>query len=176
MQAQACFNQEVLGLTQPLLERPPWGWASVAPGAAGAGGGAAASTTAGASGGAAASAAARGTSTLLWSPAAQAGGSGAGKDAAWVTNLRDKGMAMGRPPAAQRGFLEDFLIEIGERTAELCPKIIRGHGIKFLENCLVLKCVGMRGVLMKDCDTVNDEGEDLSNGLGGEGLHGLVVH
>jgi hypothetical protein len=64
------------------------------------------------------------------------------------------------------GFLEDVLVDIGKRTAELCPKIIRGHGIEFLENrCLVLKCTGMRGVLMKDRDTVDDEGEDVSNVL-----------
>ncbi len=74
------------------------------------------------------------------------------------------------------GFLEDVLVEIGERTAELCQKIIRGHGIKLFENrSLVLKCAGMRGVLMKDRDTVDDEGEDLSKGLGGDLLHGLVV-
>jgi len=36
---------------------------------------------------------------LLSSPSAPAAGSGAGKDAALVTNLRDKGMATGRPPA-----------------------------------------------------------------------------
>ncbi len=39
----------------------------------------------------------------------------------------------------------------------------------------MLKCVGMRGVLMKDHDTVDDEGEDVSNCLGGDILHGLVV-
>jgi hypothetical protein len=96
--------------------------------------------------------------------------SGAGKDAALVTNLRDKGTS----PSA--GFLEDVLVEISERTAELCPKIIRGHGIKFLENrCLVLKCAGTRGVSMKDSDTFDDEGEDVSNCLGGDVWHGLVV-
>jgi hypothetical protein len=94
-------------------------------------------------------------------------GSGAGKDAALVTNLRDKGAS----PSA--GILEDVLVEIGERTEELCPKIIRGHGIEFLENrCFVLKCAGMTGVLMKDRDAV----DDVSNGLGGDILHGLVVH
>ncbi len=71
------------------------------------------------------------------------------------------------------GFLEDVLVEISERTAELCPKIIRGHGIKLFENrCLVLKCAGMRGNLTKDSDAVDDEGEDLSNGLGGDVQHG----
>ncbi len=74
--------------------------------------------------------------------------------------MRDKGTS----PSA--GILEDVLVEISEKTAELCPKIIRGpHGIEFLENrCFVLKCAGMRGVLMKDRDTV----DDVSNGLGGE--------
>jgi hypothetical protein len=33
----------------------------------------------------------------------------------------------------------------------------------------------MRGDLMKDRDTVDDEGEDLSNGLGGDVRHGLLV-
>jgi hypothetical protein len=33
----------------------------------------------------------------------------------------------------------------------------------------------MTGDLTKDRDTVDDEGEDLSNGLGGDILHGLVV-
>jgi hypothetical protein len=37
---------------------------------------------------------------------AQAGGSGAGKDAALVTNLQDKGMATGRPP--EQAFLRMF--------------------------------------------------------------------
>jgi hypothetical protein len=45
---------------------------------------------------------------LLSSPSAPAAGSGAGKDAALVTNLRDKGVTAGR-------FLEDVLIERGER-------------------------------------------------------------
>ncbi len=85
-----------------------------------------------------------------------------------------QGHGNGTSPGA--GFLEDVLVEISERTAELCPKIIRGHGIEFLENrCLVLKCAGMRGVLMKDSDTVDDEGEDVSNCLGGDVRHGLVV-
>ncbi len=57
--------------------------------------------------------------------------------------------------------------------------MIRGYGIKFLENrCLMLKCQGMRGlrgVLMKDCDTVTDKGEDVSNSLSGDVWHGLVV-
>jgi hypothetical protein len=93
-------------------------------------------------------------------------GLGAGKDAALVTNLRDKGTS----PSA--GILEDVLVEISERTAELCPKIIRGHGIEFLETrCFVLKCAGVRGVLMKDRDTV----DDVSNCLGGDVLHGLVI-
>ena len=37
------------------------------------------------------------------------------------------------------GFLEDVLVESGERVVEFCPKRVRRHGIKFLENgCLVL--------------------------------------
>ncbi len=114
------------------------------------GGGAAASAAAGPGGGAAASESARGTTTLLSSPSAPAGGHGNGT-------------------TPSPCFLEDVLVEISERTAELCPKIIRGHRIEFLENrCLVLKCAGMRGVLMKDYDAVDDEGEDVSNWLGGD--------
>jgi len=37
------------------------------------------------------------------------------------------------------GFLEDVLVESGERVVEFCQKRVRRHGIKFLENgCLVL--------------------------------------
>ena len=37
------------------------------------------------------------------------------------------------------GFLEDVLVESGERVVEFCPKRVRRHGIKFLVNgCLVL--------------------------------------
>ena len=37
------------------------------------------------------------------------------------------------------GFLEDVLVESGERVVEFCPKRVRRHGIKFLEKgCLVL--------------------------------------
>ncbi len=90
MQAHACFNQEILGLPvpPPLPARSPRG--SVG-GAAAAGGGAAASAAAGPGGGAAASEQARGTTILLSLQSAPAVGSGAGKDAALVTNLRDKG-------------------------------------------------------------------------------------
>jgi hypothetical protein len=69
-----------------------------------------------------------------------------------------------------------LLVEIGERVAELCPKFIRGHGIVCLENgCLELKCAGMRGVLMKDGDGVDDEGEGVGDGLGGDERQWLVV-
>ncbi len=64
------------------------------------GGAAAASAAAGPGGGSAASESARGTMTLLSSPSAPAGGHGNGTS-----------------PSA--GFLEDVLVEIGERTAEL---------------------------------------------------------
>jgi hypothetical protein len=41
------------------------------------------------------------------------------------------------------GFLEDLLVESGETVAGLCPKLVRGHGIEFLEcGCLVRKCAG----------------------------------
>jgi hypothetical protein len=60
MQAQACFNQEVLGLPPPLPARRPRGGVG---GAAGARGAAAASAAAGPGGGAAVSESARGTTT-----------------------------------------------------------------------------------------------------------------
>ncbi len=60
----------------------------------------------GPAGGAAASESARGTTTFLTSPSAPAAGSGAGKDAALVTNLGDKSMATGHPPA--QAFLSMF--------------------------------------------------------------------
>ncbi len=136
-----------MGLPPPLPERRP-GEASRAQQERW--GGATASAAAGPGGGAAASESARSTTTLLSLPSAPAGGHGNGTS----------------PSAC---FLEDVLAEISERTAELCPKIIRGHGIELLENrCLVLKCAGMRGVLMKDRDAVEDEGEDVNNCLGGE--------
>ncbi len=37
------------------------------------------------------------------------------------------------------------------QAAEFCPKFVRVHGIKFLENrCLQLKCAGIRGVLREN--------------------------
>ncbi len=69
----------------------------------------------------------------------------------------DQGLGHGTSPIA--GTLEDRLVELGERVAELCPKFVIGNGIECLENgCLVLKCAGTRRVLMKDGDGVNDEG------------------
>ncbi len=137
-QAQACFNQEVLGLPLPLPARSPRGGVG---GAAGAGRAAAASAAAGPGGGAAVSESARGTTTLLSSPSAPAAGSGAGKEAAFgdKPQAAGQGHGNGTSPCAGPGFLEDVLVEIGERTAELCPKIIRGHGIEFLENSVALK-------------------------------------
>ena len=41
----------------------------------------------------------------------------------------------------------DLLVEIDERVAELCSKLVREHCIEFLENrCFVLKCAAMRGL------------------------------
>ncbi len=100
MQAQAYFNQEVLGLPPPLPARRLLGGVG---GAAEAGGAAAAS---------AAGAAAQRRRSRLEVPLHccrrrqrwQRGR--AGKDAALVTNLRDKGMATGRPPV--QAFLRIF--------------------------------------------------------------------
>ena len=42
------------------------------------------------------------------------------------------------------GSLVDLLVEIDERVAELCSKLLREHCIEFLENRHLLKCVAMR--------------------------------
>ncbi len=46
--------------------------------------------------------------------------------------LADQGLGHRTSPSA--GSLEDLLVEIGERVAELCPKSLRGRGIECLEN------------------------------------------
>ncbi len=44
----------------------------------------------------------------------------------------------------------DLLVEIDERVAELCSKLVRAHCIEFLENRhLVLKCAAMRRLVEK---------------------------
>jgi hypothetical protein len=98
MQAQACFNQEVLGLPPPLPARCPRGGVG---GAAGARGAAAASTAAGPGGGAAVtvSESARGTTTCCRRRQRRQRSRALVRMQPLVTNLRDKGMATGRPPA-----------------------------------------------------------------------------
>ncbi len=88
--------------------------------------------------------------------------------------LADQGL--GHWTSSSAGFLEDVLVESSERVAELCTKFVSGHGIECLEKrCLVLKRTGMRGVMMKDGDGVDDECEDVGHGLGGDVRHWLVV-
>ena len=102
------------------------------------------------------------------------GGSGVGQECSLGDELADHGLGHGTSPSA--GSQEDLLVEMSERVAELCPKFVRGQGIEYFENgCLVLKCAGMRGVLMKDGDRVDDEGEDVGDGLGGDERQWLVV-
>ncbi len=38
---------------------------------------------------------------------------------------------LGRWTSPSAGFLEDVVVECGERVTELCSKFVRGHGIKF---------------------------------------------
>ncbi len=166
MQAQACFNhQPDLQPFPPLAFLPAGGIGGAGFSGAGGGGGASSSVAGSAAGAAAAAAgaAAGGAGAGAASTLAPSAGASSDKGAAWLPARRPHGTS----PSA--GSQEDLLIEIGERlgVAELCPKFVRGHGIECLENgCLVLKCAGMWGVLMKDGDGVYDEGEDVDNGLG----------
>jgi hypothetical protein len=41
------------------------------------------------------------------------------------------GQVLGRWTSPSAGFLEDIVVECGERVTELCPKFVRGHGIRF---------------------------------------------
>ncbi len=76
---------------------------------------------------------------------------GTGKDAVLVTNLPDKLVLwLGHRTSPRAGFLEDVLVESRERFKELCPKFVRGYGIREMR-CLKLKCAGIRGVLMRNC-------------------------
>ncbi len=103
-----------------------------------------------------------------------AGGRVFGHGCSLRDKLADQGLGHGTSPSAC--FLEDVLVESSERVVKLCTKFVSGHVIAFLENrCLVLKRAGMRGVLMKDGDRVDDEGEDVGDGLGGDVRHRLVV-
>jgi hypothetical protein len=49
------------------------------------------------------------------------------------------GQGLGRGTTSSAAFLEDLLVESCERVVEFCPKRVRRHGIKLIENgCLVL--------------------------------------
>ena len=106
-----------------------------------------------------------------------AGLAGGRVDVHWSSprgKLADQGLGHGF--SSSTGFLEDDLVESSQRVAELCTKFVSGHGIECLENgCLVLKRSGMRGVLMKDGDGVEDKCEDVGHCLGGDVRHWLVV-
>jgi len=57
-------------------------------------------------------------------------------DHLWVghgSSLGDElaGQVLGRWTSPSAGFLEDIVVECGERVTELCPKFVRGHGIRF---------------------------------------------
>ncbi len=57
-------------------------------------------------------------------------------DHGWVgygSSLGDglAGQVLGRWTSPSSGFLEDIVVECGERVTELCPKFVRGHGIRF---------------------------------------------
>ncbi len=57
-------------------------------------------------------------------------------DHGWVghgSSLGDElaGQVLGRWTSPSAGFLEDVVVKCGERVTELCPKFVRGHGIRF---------------------------------------------
>jgi len=57
-------------------------------------------------------------------------------DHGWVghgSSLGDElaGQVLGRWTSPSAGFLEDIVVECGERVTELCPKFVSGHGIRF---------------------------------------------
>jgi hypothetical protein len=120
MQAQACFN--------PLLPALPPIWLPPLPLLAGGVG------SAGFSGGA------------VDSPRLFFGGRGRERrwrrqrvwawDHGWVghgSSLADElaRQVLGRWMSPSSGFLEDVVVERSERVAKLCPKFVRGHGIRF---------------------------------------------
>jgi hypothetical protein len=130
MQAQACFNQQRQAL--PPIRLPPLPLLAGGVGSAGFSGGAA-DSTAGAGGGAGTAATeSAGGSTAV----ALASSEGTGMRPRAIqtgSSLDDKlaGQLLGRWTSPSAGFLEDVVVECGERVAELCPKFARGHGIGF---------------------------------------------
>jgi hypothetical protein len=130
MQAQACFNQP-----RPAL--PPI-WLPLLPllaggvGSAGFSGGAA-DSAAGAGGGAGTAAAASAGARLCWRWRYQRV---LAWDHGWVGHGSSLGdelarQVLGRWTSPSAGFIEDVVVECGERVTELCPKFVRGHGIRF---------------------------------------------
>jgi len=130
MQAQACFNQARPAL--PPIWLPPLPLLAGGVGSAGFSGGAA-DSAAGAGGGAGTAAAASAGARCRWRWCRQRV---LAWDHGWVghgSSLGDElaGQVLGRWTSPSAGFLEDIVVECGERVTELCPKFVRGHGIRF---------------------------------------------
>ncbi len=131
MQAQECFNQPLPAM--PPIRLPPLPLLAGEVGSAGFSGGGA-DSAAGAGGGAGTAAAASAVGArwrwrwcrqraLAW-------------DHWWVghrSSLGDEfaGQFLGSWTSPSAGFLEDIVVECGERVTELCPKFVRGHDIRF---------------------------------------------
>lgn len=130
MQAQECFNQPRPAL--PPIRLPPLPLLAGDVGSAGFSGGAA-DSAAGAGGGAGTAAAASAGARWRWRWCRQRVRAW---DHGWVghgSSLGDElaGQVLGRWTSPSAGFLEDIVVECGERVTELCPKFVRGHGIRF---------------------------------------------
>jgi hypothetical protein len=132
MQAQECFNQPRPAL--PPIRLPPLSLLAGDVGSAtGSFSGGAADSAAGAGGGAGTAAAASAGARWRWRWCRQRV---LAWDHGWVghgSSLGDElaGQVLGRWTSPSAGFLEDIVVECGERVTELCPKFVRGHGIRF---------------------------------------------
>ena len=61
-------------------------------------------------------------------------GTGMGRRVDWAqSSLGDElaGQVLGRWTSPSARFLEDIVVECGERVTELYPKFVRGHGLGF---------------------------------------------
>ena len=89
--------------------------------------------------------AAGGRSSTLLATTVSPEGAVPGPGAALATNLQVKGLATGRRISCRSSRRDQW------ESRGALSKFVRGHCIEFLKNrCLVLKCVAMRGVLMKN--------------------------
>ncbi len=130
MQAQECFNQPRPAL--PPIRLPPLPLLAGDVGSAGFSGGAA-DSAAGAGGGAGTAAAVSAGPRWCWCWCCQRV---LAWDHWWVghgSSLGDElaGQVLGRWMSPTARFLEDIVVECCERVTELCPKLVRGHGIRF---------------------------------------------